>query len=202
MTLAWPFTAVILVWAAGVETLIEAFGCTDPALNLYLLVAGDGSRLAACQALAGELNTGCIFFHSPWHTDETSSVLAAADILVLPTRGEQSLVSVPSKLISYMLAARPIVAQAVARSDLSHIVSEADCGWIVEPGSGALLAAALHAAAQTNVGERQAMGNRGRSYALRHMTTEANLPRVISLLENSAAVRSAYATSHTPDGTA
>ena len=186
--------------AAGVETLVAAFDHIDPKLDLYLLVAGSGSQLAACKAIADKLSSKRIYFHSPWQTDETSSVLAAADILVLPTRGEQSLVSVPSKLISYMLAARPIIAQAVHGSDLAQTMRNADCGWIVEPGAEDQLADALWVAAQADAGERRAKGQAGRLYALQHMTSEANLPRVISILEASAAFRSDYAIFRTPDG--
>jgi colanic acid biosynthesis glycosyl transferase WcaI len=188
--------------AAGVETVIEAFSHINPALDLYLLIAGAGSQLAACQSIAAKLNTGRIFFHSPWQADETSSVLAAADILVLPTRGEQSLVSVPSKLISYMLAARPILAQALPLSDLAQTIQAATCGWVVEPGSADHLAEALEGAVRVDAGKRAAQGQSGRVYALQHMTTEANLPRVIAVLEASAAFRSDYATFHTPNGAA
>jgi glycosyltransferase involved in cell wall biosynthesis len=188
--------------AAGVETLVTAFAQVAHQPDFYLVIAGSGSQLGACQVLAQTLNAPRIVFHSPWQTDETSVLLAAADILVLPTQGEQSLVSVPSKLISYMLAARPIIAQAVPQSDLAHTLQAAGCGWVVEPGSAAQLAAALQLAARTDAVARRTLGSAGRTYALQHMTTEANLPRVLSILEASAAFRSGYATFDTPDGAA
>ena len=53
-----------------------------------------------------------IRFYSPWPAAETSPALSAADILILPTQGRQSSASIPSKLIAYMLASRPVLALA------------------------------------------------------------------------------------------
>ena len=68
-------------------------------------------------------------------------ILGAADVLILPTRVRQSLVSVPSKLMSYMLAARPVIALALPQSDLAEVVERSGCGWIVEPDQPERLAA-------------------------------------------------------------
>ena len=53
--------------------------------------------------------------------------------MILPTRGQQSLASVPSKLIAYMLAARPVIALALPHSDLAQVIEESHCGWVVPP---------------------------------------------------------------------
>ena len=119
--------------AAAVETVVESFQYLQEQQNVYLLIAGEGAHLPECQRLAEAIGGHRIRFYNPWPKAETSLVLSAADILVLPTRGTQSLASVPSKLVTYMLAARPIIALAASQSDLATVITRAKCGWLVEP---------------------------------------------------------------------
>jgi len=187
-----PHGAFVLVYggnvgaAAGVETVIESFRYLRDIGDVYLVVAGGGSSLETCQQLAEEVACPRILFHTPWPTDETSMVLRAADVLVLPTQHTQSLVSVPSKLISYMLAARSIIALALPQSDLASIIEQSGCGWAVEPDQPELLAAKIREVMAVEPVERVRRGRDGREFALRHLTREVCLPGVIHVLEEAA----------------
>lgn len=169
--------------AAGVETIIEAMHLLVEEPRVRVLIAGAGSQLTACQRLAQTLSRQLVFFHSPWTAQETSEVLRAADVLLLPTQREQSLVSMPSKLISYMLAGRPVIAQAVPGSDLAQTIEDADCGWVVQPEDPKILAEAIRKVMALPFEERNRRGLSGRDYALRHFTQATCLPKVINLLE-------------------
>ncbi len=172
--------------AAGVETVIESFRYLKEASCLYLLIAGEGSNLVACRTLAESIGSERIRFHTPWRAEETSQVLSAADLLILPTRGSQSLVSVPSKMISYMLAARPIVALALPDTDLARMIERSGGGWVVEPDCAEQLAARIKQAAALPVAERRRRGEAGRAFALRNLTREVCLPQVIDVLQAAA----------------
>jgi colanic acid biosynthesis glycosyl transferase WcaI len=172
--------------AAGVEGLMDALQSPHTPERLVLLVAGSGSQLESCRKLATELPDGRVLFHSPWEKDETYEVLRAADVLVLPTRGDQSRVSVPSKLMSYMLAARPVVAQAWADSEIAHIIASAGCGWVVDPEQPDQLAAVFDEISSLPATVLVQKGKAGRDYALEHSTTEVNAPLVAQILENTA----------------
>jgi glycosyltransferase involved in cell wall biosynthesis len=185
-----PADAFLLVYggnigiAAGVEGVIEAWGRLPVASRPYLLIAGEGASLVACQALAMQIAPLQVRFYTPWPAEKTSAVYAAADVLVLPTRGAQSLASVPSKLISYMLAARPVLAQALPDSDLAHTIREAGCGWVVEPDRPEILADTIRQIMALPRDELRRLGQAGRDYALRHLTRSACLPKVIEVLES------------------
>jgi glycosyltransferase involved in cell wall biosynthesis len=174
--------------AAGLETVIEAFLRLEDLDGTYLLVGGEGSRLAACQALAQD-SGGRVAFHTPWPVEETLQLLRSADVLVLPTRGNQSLVSVPSKLISYMLAARPVIALALPNSDVADIVERAGCGWVVEPDLPEQLAVKVREVEALSSEELACRGQAGREFALRHLSRSANVPRVIDILEQAAGLQ-------------
>src|SRR5574341_1176085 len=117
-------------FAAGIDSVIQAFEHLVDRENIYLLIAGDGPMLENCCVLASAGTNRRIVFHHPWLADETSNVLSAADLLILPTQGKQSLVSLPSKLISYMLAGRPILALAQPESELAEIIQGSNSGWV------------------------------------------------------------------------
>lgn len=171
--------------AAGVEQLVRAFALIDEP-GIHLLIAGGGARAEACETLARQLAPARVHFHHPWQDDETQRVLAAADLLALPTAGAQSRISVPSKLIGYLLAERPILAAVEDDSETARIIRSADAGWLIEPENPRQWATAVVAAAQTPESRRREMGERGRRYAQDHFTREQAVNRILHILENMA----------------
>src|SRR5580658_6695953 len=152
-----------------------------------MLIAGAGSCLQACQALVEKKGLqDRVFFHTPWAKKDTGIVLGAADVLLLPTQGEQSLVSVPSKLISYMLSGRPVLAMVLGNSETAKLIIKANAGWVIPPDDPVRTAAALKVIAASAPEDVRAAGARGLDYALCHLTREANLPRMIQLLHETA----------------
>jgi glycosyltransferase involved in cell wall biosynthesis len=172
--------------AAGVERLIEAFATVTGRPSARLLIAGDGSQLDACRKAAERTADPRIMFHSPWPIEETGAVLRSAQVLVLPTRGPQSAASVPSKLISYWLSGRPVLAQALPESELAELIERAGGGWTVEPDRPDRLAERIEEILRLSAEQIRVRGEAGRVFAERHLTRDACLPRVIRLLEKAA----------------
>lgn len=178
-----------VAFAAGVDTLINSFYHLEDFSSFSLLIAGEGAQLHECKTIAAEVSPKRILFHHPYRLAENTIVLGAADILLLPTRGQQSLTAVPSKLIAYLLAARPIIALAVAKSDLAELVHLSGAGWIVEPDNPAALATTVKEVLGKNQDELRRKGVAGREFALQNLTEKACLPRIISIIEQVAAKR-------------
>jgi colanic acid biosynthesis glycosyl transferase WcaI len=169
--------------ATGVETAIEAFEYLWNDENICMLIAGAGSRLQACQALVEKKGLqDRVFFYTPWPKKDTGIVLGAADVLLLPTQGQQSLVSVPSKLISYMLSGRPVLAMVLGNSETAELIRGAKAGWVIPPGDPVGAASALKVIAASAREDLRTAGARGLDYALCHLTREANLPKMMQLL--------------------
>ena len=170
--------------ACGLDTVIQAFGNLGVEPDIYLLVAGSGSKLLDWRALADQIGNPRVRFHSPWLASETSSILAAADLFILPTCGDQSLSSVPSKLITYMLAGRPVLCCAAEDSDVAQTVRAAACGWTIPADDAGAIARMLAVLSREPAHELRRFGEQGRAYALRHMTRAANLPRLLDLIQS------------------
>jgi glycosyltransferase involved in cell wall biosynthesis len=172
--------------AANVESVIEAMvEMDDP--RLFLLIAGEGSSLAACEALAAKSAAARrIIFHHPWHISETSGILSSADLMLLPTRGRQSLVSTPSKLLAYMLVGKPVLATGFANSDLAEIIANAGCGWLIEPDNPSRLANMLRQLLAKSSDELKTRGHAGRLYVQQKLSKQACVPRIVELLQSCA----------------
>lgn len=166
--------------AAGLEKVVDVFTTIDN--HCHLLIAGSGSQLEKCKESA--LGSSNIHFISPWPESETQKLLKTGDVALLPTIGEQSLASVPSKLINYMLAAKPILAIALHDSDIAKIIEETGCGWVISPGNYSLLVKTIGKIVETPKDVLVKMGQKGRSYALNHFTDIVCLPKIVGIIEN------------------
>ena len=166
-----PADAFVAVYAGNVgvasnaEILVDVFAKLKTHPWIYLVIAGEGARLDTCRVKIAQQNLDRILIHSPWKTDETGPVLEMADILLLPTKAEQSLLSIPSKLISYFLSARPVVAAVLPESDTAMAVLNNGAGWVVEPDSVEAMLGAVLAASKLSAEKLRQMGKAGRDYA-------------------------------------
>jgi colanic acid biosynthesis glycosyl transferase WcaI len=168
--------------AAGVEIVLQAMKQLISGREIVFIIAGSGSQLTDCQKQASEITNTRVLFHTPWASEETFKVLAAADVLVLPTSGSQSLVSVPSKMISYMLTARPILAAVHQESDIAEVIGRTGCGWVVPPDSPEQLVRKIKEILKTSEDQLVQMGQSGREYALQNFVSEICLPKVIDII--------------------
>jgi glycosyltransferase involved in cell wall biosynthesis len=187
-----PADAVVAVYggnlgiAANVAGLCRAFSRVPGSSNVWLLIAGAGTELEACREVCRTLGLDRVVIHSPWHQEETAVVFAVSDVLVLPTFGDQSLASVPSKLISYMLAERPVLAAVSADCEVSAILKETGGGIVVSAGNEDEIASAVIEFQSMPKSLRQTMGAANKNYALKNLTRSVNVPRVIAAILRAA----------------
>lgn len=190
-----PEDAFVVVYAGNVgiasnaEMLVDAFAELKDLTQIYLVIAGDGSQLGACRTKAERQYLDNVVIHTPWKTEETGPVLRMADVLLLPTKGMQSLNSIPSKLIAYFLSGRPVIAAVLPESDTAAAILASGAGWIVDPDSVDLIAAAIVAASKQSAESLRQMGSAGREYAVKNFTRESNLARVIQIIEDAGMLR-------------
>ncbi len=169
--------------AAGVETFVKASALTE---DVHVLIAGEGSELSACRELASRITPHKVSFFAPWPKEKTMPLYQAADVLVLPTLGEQSRASIPSKLIRYMLSGRAIIAAGLPGTELCNSMEKSGCGWMIPPDDPQSLSQAILEARNVGAAERSRRGAAGRDYALKNWTSGNNLARIIQIIENGS----------------
>jgi glycosyltransferase involved in cell wall biosynthesis len=176
--------------ASSVETLVECGARLQQQGDIYIVIAGEGSQLDVCRELVAKYGLDRVIIHSPWRKEETDPLLQMADILLLPTKASQSVVSAPSKLISYFKAARPVVAAVLPQSDTAMALNESGAGWVAMPESIDQFARAITAASQKSTEALNRMGIAGRTYGIEKYSKRSNLPRIIRALETAGGLGS------------
>lgn len=91
-------------------------------------------------------------------------ILGAADVLVATIEPDAGTFSVPSKILSYLCAGRPILLAAPSENLAARNVDRAGAGIVVPPDDEAAFLAALHKLAD-DPALRKGMGGKGRAYA-------------------------------------
>ena len=189
-----PENAFVAVYAGNVgvasnaELLVEALAKLKDRPQIYLVIAGEGAKLGACRDEAKRLDLHRVVIHTPWRTEETGPLIKMADVLLLPTKGRQSLHSIPSKLITYLLSARPVIAAVLPESETAAAILCSGAGWVVNPDSTELMAEAILAASEQSAESLRRMGSAGRAYALENHTRAANLSRIVEIVEKAGKV--------------
>jgi colanic acid biosynthesis glycosyl transferase WcaI len=170
---------------SGVEVLVDVARLLREKRDMLILCVGEGIRkrpmIEQCRSLGLE-NIRFLPFQPRWRIAE---VQGAANVTVLTMRPGTSDASVPSKLISYFAAGRPVVCAAPVASAVSRIVSQSGAGVVVEPGDAVALAGAigdlLHCPADV-----ERMGQAARAYFERHFTLDRAHGQFSAVLRETA----------------
>ena len=98
--------------------------------------------------------------------ERLAEVLATADVLVAALKSDASVFSVPSKVLTYMCAGRPILGILPRDNQAARVIDAAACGLVVAPGDATSLEMAL-SILLSDQARRHLMGQRARLYAER-----------------------------------
>jgi len=96
--------------------------------------------------------------------DVYPDVLATADVLVAMIEPDAASYSVPSKVLSYLCAGRPIILSAASQNLAARIVSRAGAGCVIEPQDTHGLVASVRGYLE-DAGARHEAGIAARAYA-------------------------------------
>lgn len=166
---------------ANVDMMIKAFKEADIP-NSELRLCGGGNQKEACKKLVKELQLDNVSFGFV-SRNEIPSVQASVDVLLLALPKGNGKLCLPSKLTSYMLSGKPIIASVDDDSATNRIIEEEKCGLVVEPDNEELMIDAFKRFSTLSVKERKEMSNNSRNYALRHLTRKVNLGLVVNEID-------------------
>ncbi|GFM99952.1 hypothetical protein Sfulv_47630 [Streptomyces fulvorobeus] len=160
----------------GLDVLIDT---ARLAPDVRVVLMGDGNQREALRALAGTLPN--IDFLPPADAGEFTDVLAAADVLAVTQRASVLDMSVPSKLTSYFVSGRPVVASVADEGGTADEVRRSGAGVLVAPEDPAALLAAVRKLTE-DATAAGALGAHGPRYVAHHLGREAGLARFDALL--------------------
>ena len=159
----------------GLPILLEALRAMDRS-GLHLTVIGDGPDRAALEQQAQGLPVSFVGYKSQ---TEVAQALSRTDVFVLPSFAE----GVPVVLMEAMGSAVPVITTRIA--GVSELVEDRRSGWLVPPGDGDALRAALDEAL-ADPDRRRAMGQVGRAKVQADFDIASEAARLSSLFTSYA----------------
>lgn len=121
--------------------------------------------------------------------DRLPEVLASADVLVAVLEPEAGAFSVPSKVLTYLCGARPLLASVPADNLAARVLERSGGGVVVEPGDTRAFLAAAEALLD-DPSRRAELGKRARTYAETSFDIDVIAGRFEKVLEEAAALTS------------
>ncbi|MGO9485284.1 MAG: glycosyltransferase, partial [Rhodomicrobium sp.] len=146
----------------GLDRLIRAWALIEaehPSWRLEIVGPSDGGHGEALQRLSSQLGLRQVKFSGPVYGDDKLSLLAEAELFVLPTRHENFAMTVAEALV----CGTPVISTKGAPW---AGLEPNGCGWWIDHGPEPM-AAALRTAMALSPEQRRAMGARGREWMKR-----------------------------------
>lgn len=149
---------------SGAEVVLSAAARLEKVQSgIRFVFVGEGPALPGLKAGAAALALGNVHFAPFQPRERLAEVQAMADISLVTLKRGKGRTSVPSKVLGYMAAARPVVASVDGDSETARLVSGAGCGVVVEPDDDNALANAIQRLA-ASAQDRYRMGMSGRDF--------------------------------------
>ena len=151
----------------GLDLLPETARRLRPGGRVRIVVCGQGAAAERLRTAAAE-SPQANFALLPLQNDEAyREMMADTDVCLITQQAGTGQYFFPSKLLSALAFARPVLAVADADSELALALDEGGFGWRIAPGQPDELAATLDRVATADASERQGKGEAGRQYVRR-----------------------------------
>jgi colanic acid biosynthesis glycosyl transferase WcaI len=167
---------------SGVEILVDVCRNLTHRADVTVICVGEGVLKENMEYAASAARLKNLRFLSFQPSGRVAEMHAAADATILTTQVGYPDASVPSKLISYLAAGRPVVCAADRASTVAAIVRDANAGVLAEPGDAGSIANAISYLLD-HPAESKLMGENARWHFEEHFTFECAYRRFKTLIE-------------------
>jgi colanic acid biosynthesis glycosyl transferase WcaI len=167
---------------SGAHVVLEAADRLRQRREIAFLFVGDGAIRADLERSARAARLENVRFLPFQPREAVSDVQASADVSLVTLAPGRGRTSVPSKVLGYMAAGRPVVASVDPDCDTADTIISSQCGVVVRPGDADALADAVSGLV-ANPALRRRMGEHGRRAFERGFAAEAVLRRYAEAVE-------------------
>ena len=157
--------------ASGADVLVDVAKRLEARSHVLILCIGEGLLKRKMIRDATQAKLRNIRFGPFQPRRRLAEVQAAADAMLLTLSKESQDASVPSKMITYLAAGRPIVCAVPEGSAISQQLQAAQAGVRTPPGDPDAIAKAITLLAERPTEARQ-MGESGREYFEKYLTLD------------------------------
>lgn len=176
----------------GLGVVLEAAASNRSDESTLFLLVGSGADRERLERRSSELELRNTRFLPLLNEADFRGLISASQICLVTQQKSVSEVAFPSKIVTYLAAARPIIASVNPESEVAQIARDSGAGRVVEAEDAQALLAAVRALRENDLEE---IGRKGREYAIRRWAAA----RVLGSLERNLAAVAAPATSPVPE---
>ncbi|MEE2789711.1 MAG: glycosyltransferase family 4 protein [Myxococcota bacterium] len=166
-------------YSQGLDTVVSAWALLKDLPDIRLMLVGEGQARPMLDDALGDDPRVILLPVQP--RADLPDLLASADVSLAPLRHGMAGTSVPSKIFGIMASARPVIAGVDHGSDADLLIQRAQCGLVVTPEDASALAAAIRRLYH-NRREANAMGRKGRAYAVAHHSQDVVIDQYEAML--------------------
>ena len=163
----------------GIEILVDVARRLEYNPQIQLVLCGDGAARPGLEKCAQDLHN--IHFLPLQPVDRLNELLSLGDIHVLPQRANAADLVMPSKLTGILACGRPVIATAVAGTELASVVGQV--GVVVPPDDPDCLAEAILSLA-ADPEKRARLGRLGRTFVEDNWSSDHVLDAFLAQLED------------------
>lgn len=158
----------------GLDVIIEAAKLSRDDLGIVYLLVGDGAARPTLETKVRELKLPNLRLLPLQPHDRFLALLAQSDICLVTQQRTVSDIVFPSKVITLLAAARPVIASVGAGSEVARVIADSGAGMTIAPEDPAVLADAVRRL-RADPDLAAQMGRTGRAYAVARWERETVL---------------------------
>lgn len=166
----------------GLESLVGAASVLQGERRIAFAIIGHGARFQEVRAEAERNRLENIVFLPPQPLAVYQAALRAADVCIVCQRAGIVDAVMPTKLLSYMAAGRPVVASVHADSETARVLRRSNGGVVVPPEDPEALAQAILPLSRDRSLAAH-LGSEGRRFVEEHFSRHVVLPRYGAFFE-------------------
>jgi colanic acid biosynthesis glycosyl transferase WcaI len=157
---------------SGASILLECAEMLKSYNEILFVLVGEGVEKERIESDAVRRGLTNMRFLPLQERSRLSEVQSSADVSVVTLLKGKGMTSVPSKVLGYMSAARPVIASVDSESDTAGLIVAARCGIVVPPENHVELCDAI-LSLYTNRIHGKTLGANGRAYLVANYRREA-----------------------------
>jgi len=172
-------------YVSGADIILDAAEQLRTMKHVCFVFVGEGPIVPQLKENVAKRGLSNVLFRGFQSRERLSDVQSTSDISLVTLKKGKGMHSVPSKVLGYMAAGRPVIASVDEGSETARQIRSADCGLVARPGDVDALADAIKSLAVDNA-ECDRLGGNGRIYVEHELAMDQVLERYTKTLEGIA----------------
>jgi colanic acid biosynthesis glycosyl transferase WcaI len=168
---------------SGAEMVVEAAKILEDHQDILLLFVGSGNKKKNLEDMVLKAGLKNVRFLPFQPRERLSELQATADVSLVTLAPGRGKTSVPSKILGYMAASRPVIAAVDTDSDTAELIRKAKCGMVVSPDQPIDIAEAILYVYRQPM-KRKSMGKAGYTYFLENFERERVINNYIDVISS------------------